>query len=132
RDGRPQLTISNQTVRMVVKTSIGGDRVRLRVANAFGAPTVVIGAATVARRASGSAIVPGSAKEVTFGGERSLVLHPGVVAYSDPVDFEAAPLEDLVVSLYLQGDAGRPTTHPLGLHTTYISGPGDFTAATDF
>src|SRR5690606_29304298 len=39
---------------------------------------------------------------------------------------------DLVVSLYLQGDAGRPTTHPLGLQTTYISGPGDFTAATDF
>lgn len=132
RADQQPLTVQDQTVRMVVRSSLGGDRVRIRLASAFGAPTVVVGAATVALRDSGSAIVPGSSHEVRFGGEASLVLHPGVVVYSDPIDLEIAPLTDLVVSLYMEGDAGRPTTHSLGLHTTYISAPGDFTAATDF
>src|SRR5690606_10736441 len=99
--------------------SIGGDRARIRLANAFGAPTVVIGAASVALRDSGSAIASGTSREVTFGGERSLVLHPGVIVYSDPIDLEVPALGDLVVSLYVPTDAGRPTAHQLGLHTTY-------------
>ena len=130
--GDGPLLVNDQTVRMVVRTSIDGSRARIRLAGAFGAPTVVVGAATVALRDSGSAIVPGSSREIRFGGESSLVLHPGVIAYSDPIDIEVPALGDLVVSLYLQGEAGRPTTHPLGLHTTYVSAPGDFTSATDF
>lgn len=130
--GQQPVVVNDQTVRMVVRTSLGGDRARIRLSAAFGAPTVVVGAATVAQRDTGVAIVAGSARPVTFGGERSLVLHPGVVAYSDPIDFDVPTNGDVVVSLYLQGDAGRPTTHPLGLHTTYLSPPGDHTEATAF
>jgi lysophospholipase L1-like esterase len=119
-------------VRMVVRTSIGGDRARIRLTNAFGAPVVVVGAACLALRASGSATVPGSDRAVSFGGEGSVVLHPGTVVFSDPVDIDVPAVGDLVVSLYLGGPAGRPTTHSLGLHTTYISPPGDFTAREDF
>ena len=130
--GPPPLLIEDQTVRMVVRTSIGGDRARIRLAGAFGAPTVTVGAATVALRDTGVAIVPGTSRTLTFGGESSLVLHPGVIAYSDPVDIEVPAVGDLVVSLYLQGPAGRPTTHPLGLHTTYISSPGNHAESTTF
>lgn len=132
QQGQQPLLINDQTVRMVVRTSIGGSRARIRLATAFGAPTVVVGAATVAQRDTGAAILPGTSRALTFGGESSLVLHPGVIAYSDPIDVDVPALGDLVVSLYLQGEAGRPTTHPLGLHTTYISPPGDFTAQTTF
>jgi lysophospholipase L1-like esterase len=38
-------------------------------------------------------------------------------------------LSELAVSLYLPGDTGTPTTHQLGLHTSYIS-KGNTTAAT--
>lgn len=133
---RPQgpgpLIIENQTVRMIVRTSLGGSRARLRLTNAFGAPSVVVGAARVALRASGSATVPDSDREVRFGGESSVVLHPGTVILSDPIDIPVPAVGDLVVSLYLPGEAGRPTAHSLGLHTTYISSAGDFTAARDF
>ena len=37
-----------------------------------------------------------------------------------------------MVSLYVSGDAGNPTTHPLGLRDTYLSPPGDFTDSTSF
>ncbi len=117
---------------MVLRASIGGEQARIRLSSAFGAPTVVIGAATVAQRQSGADIVPGSSRPLRFGGETSLVLHPGVVVYSDPVDFEVEPLGEMVVSLYLSGEAGNPTTHPLGLRDTYLSPPGDFTDSTSF
>lgn len=128
----PGFTVENQTVRMVLRASIGGEQSRIRLSSAFGSPTVVIGSASVALRDSGADIVPGSSRPLHFGGETSLVLHPGVVVYSDPVNFEVAPLEEVVVSLYLSGEAGNPTTHPLGLRDTYLSPPGDFTDSVSF
>ena len=42
---------SNQTLRQVVRTSIGGDKVRVRLTNALGNDTLLIGAAHIALRA---------------------------------------------------------------------------------
>jgi lysophospholipase L1-like esterase len=111
---------------MVVRTSIGGERVRVRLANAFGAPTVVVGAAHVAMRQAGSAIVPGTDRALTFGGKPTVTLMPGAVVLSDPVALDLPARSDLAVSLYIPGDGGQPSAHSLGLRTTYISGPGDF------
>lgn len=129
---RGPLTVENQTVRMIVRTSIGGQRARVRLASAFGAPTVVVGAAHVAVRATGSATVPGTDRALTFGGKPSVTLLPGAVVLSDPVDIAVPANGDLAVSLFIPGDGGAPTSHSLGLHTTYISGPGDFTGRSDF
>jgi lysophospholipase L1-like esterase len=124
----PLQTLNNQTVRMILRTSIGGTRIRVKLANAFNATPVEIGAAHVAIRASGSAIAPGSDRTLTFGGRPSFRMMPGVVVVSDPVDLGVAPLTDLAVSLYLPGDTGQPTTHATGLRPTYISAEGDFAA----
>jgi len=51
---------NNQTVRMIARTSIGGQRLRSKVENAFGAQPVTIGAAHIALRAKDSEIVAGS------------------------------------------------------------------------
>jgi lysophospholipase L1-like esterase len=110
---------------MVVRTSIGGERARIRLANAFGAEPVEIGAAHVALRRTGSAIVPGSDRALTFGGKPSVTIPAGAVVLSDPVSIAVPANGDLAISLYLPGDAGRPTTHPLGLHTTYLSPSGN-------
>ena len=50
--------------------------------------------------------------------------------FSDAVDFEAAPLTDLAVSVYLPGNSPLQTQHSLGLHTTYISKTGDAVSQT--
>src|SRR4029450_11217720 len=59
---------NNQTVRMHPRVSIGGDTVRVRVSNAYGTGPLVIGAAYRGVRDQGPAIVPGSARQLTFGG----------------------------------------------------------------
>jgi lysophospholipase L1-like esterase len=54
------------------------------------------------------------------------------VILSDPVDLAVPALGDLVVSVYLPEDSGPPTNHATGLHTTYISGTGNFAGQTEF
>jgi lysophospholipase L1-like esterase len=117
----------NQTVRMVVRTSIGGQRLRIKVENAFNSGPVEIGAAHIALRAKDSEIVAGSDRALTFSGKPSCILSPGVERVSDPVDLKVPALTDLAVSLYFPGETGPPTSHGTGLHTTYISKEGDST-----
>ena len=121
--------LADQTVRMIVRTSIAGRRVRIRLANAFGGTTVSIGAAHVARRASGSAVVAGSDRALTFGGKPNTLLYAGQTLVSDPVDLDIPALTDLAVSLYIAGDAGAPTAHRFGLRPTYVSTSGNHAAA---
>jgi lysophospholipase L1-like esterase len=122
-------TINNQTVRMIVHTSIGGHRVRVQLSNAFGTGTLQVGAAHLALHDKDSAIVAGSDHALTFSGRASAVIPPGAEMLSDPLDFEVPALGDLVISLYIPVEASTPTIHLTGLRTTYISQPGDFTGA---
>ncbi len=121
--------LADQTVRMIVRTSIGGRRLRIRLANAFGGATVSIGAAHVARRESGSTVVVGSDRPLLFGGKATALLYAGQTVISDPVDLEVPPLTDLAVSLYIAGEAGAPTAHRFGLRPTYVSTAGNHAAA---
>jgi hypothetical protein len=59
---------SNHTVRMNVRASIGGDTARVRLSNAHGSRPLVVGAARVGLRDAGPGIVPGSDRQLTFGG----------------------------------------------------------------
>ena len=134
---QPPHTFENQTIRHVVHVSAGGRSVRVRLSNAFGpsgfgAPLLQIGAARIARHDEGPAIVPGSDRRLTFSGKASIAIPSGAVALSDPVDFEVANRDDLVVSLYLPASTGAATYHESSDQTTYISGQGDFTRAVDF
>ncbi len=119
---------SDQTVRMIVRTSIGGRRLRVKLSNAFGSTAVVVGAAHVAIHGKESEIVPGSDRALSFNGKPACTIGPGMVILSDPVDLNVPPFGDLAVSLYFPGETGPPTIHTAGLHTTYISKSGDATA----
>jgi lysophospholipase L1-like esterase len=123
--------ISNQTVRMIVHTSIGGSRVRVTISNAYGTSPLSVGAAHIALRAKDSAIVPESDRALTCSGNPSFVIPPEAMVVSDPVELQAPKHGDLVISLFITGEPTSPTIHLTGLHTTYISKPGDFTKATE-
>jgi lysophospholipase L1-like esterase len=117
---------------MIVRTSIGGQRIRVTLANTFGTARLPIGSAHVALRDKESAIVPASDRVLTFAGKATAVMNPGAVLISDPVDLTVPALGDLAVSVFFPADTGPPTVHSTGLHTTYISGDGDFTAQPNF
>jgi len=119
---------SNQTIREVVRLSLGGRQVRLRLTNVYGQQPLKIGAVTVARAGSGGGIVAGTLHTVTFDGSRTAIIPTGAPLLSDPVDLAVDDLDNLSISLYLPGDTGQCTCHPVGLQTAYVSPPGDYTA----
>jgi lysophospholipase L1-like esterase len=121
---------SNHTLRMIPRVSIGGSRLRVRISNAYGIRPLAIGAACVALRSAGPAVVPGSNRRLTFGGDRSATIAAGAYVVSDPVDLAFAPLSDLAVSLHLPQDLPLSfgITGRYARQTNYVSPPGDFTS----
>ena len=118
---------NDQTVRMIVRTSLGGRRARVTLSNAFGNMPLKIGGAHIAIRSKESAIVAGSDRTLMFNGKPDSSIPPGAQMISDPVDLNVPQLGDLAISVYVPGDSGPLTTHATGLHTTYIA-KGNVTA----
>ncbi len=131
----PFVQFQNQTLRQIVRTSIGGSRVRMVLSNRFGTAPLAVGAAHIALRGTGASVVAGSDRALAFSGETAVTIPPGALVLSDPVDLEVPPLADLAVDLFLPGQTDTPsplTMHVGALQTSYVSGPGNYAGATAF
>ena len=124
--------LHDATLRQVVRLSIGGSRIRLRLSNAFGTQPLVIDGVHVARALSpgGARIDPASDHDVTFNGAASVTIPAGASYLSDPVAMTAAPLSVLAVSLHLPEAPDRQTGHPGSRSTSYLV-HGNQSAAAD-
>jgi len=122
------LGTTSQTLRLIVRASIGGARVRIRLSNEMGTAPLRIGAASIALRSSGSAVTQASLRQLSFGGQSAITIPAGAPALSDPVELSVPAQADLVISLYLPGAAEATTIHNLALQTGYLSPAGDYTS----
>jgi lysophospholipase L1-like esterase len=125
----PAGAFTDTTLRQIVRVSIGGRRLRVRVSNAFGNKELTLGSVRIARAAGGSAIRPDSDRAVTFSGRPSVVIPIGALVVSDPVDFDLAPLSDVAISIRVQGAPTDVTGHP-GSRTTSFFQAGDAMTAS--
>jgi lysophospholipase L1-like esterase len=121
----------DQTIRQIVRVSLGGSQVRILFSNEYGTTPLKIGAASVALAADGPAIVPQTLHKLTFGEQAAIILPPGAPAVSDPVDMEVGKAGRLTVSLYLPDETPLTTFHWDGRQTAYI-GSGNLTASSTF
>jgi lysophospholipase L1-like esterase len=124
-------SFNNQTLRLIVHTTTGGNQVRIKLANIFGSRPLNIGGASVALQESGASLVAGSNRTLTFSGKPSIVIPIGAYVLSDSVPLSILPQHDLAVSLFIAGDSGPVSEHPLALQTSFVSAPGDFVARDD-
>ncbi len=107
------------TLRQVVRVSAGGERVRIRLSNAFGTRPLAIGGAHVARLvAPGTPRIQGGAR-LTFSGRSDAVIPAGAEMYSDAVALPVAAGADLAISLYLPEAASPQTGHPGSRATSF-------------
>jgi lysophospholipase L1-like esterase len=120
------LAIDGQTLRQVAHVSLGGERVRVRLSNAFGTTPLVVTEAHLARSAGGDAIMPGTDRTLTFGGAPSVTIPAGALFVSDPVTLDVPALANLTVSLYFAGAVSATTEHSLSVQTSWLSPPGNF------
>lgn len=130
----PGPKLSDQTVRQVVRVSVGGPVLRVRLSNSFGNGPVTLGPVHVALRAEGPSIVPDSDRAIAFAGHPTVTIPKGGSVLSDPVTLTVEPLQELAISLYVPAGAapGPSTVHNAGLATAYLTESGDATAAVHF
>ena len=119
---------TNQTLRQIVRTSVGGSRLRVVLSNAFGTAPITIGAAHVALRDKEDAIRGTQGRPLMFSGRSTITIPANAIVYSDPVALTAPPLADLAIDLYLPGTTNTPaplTMHGSSFQTSYISETGN-------
>lgn len=121
---------NNQTLRLIVHSSISGSRVRVRLSNEMGNTPLRIGAAHVALRSgSGAAIVAASDRTLTFGGATAISVPAGAAAISDAALLNVPALADVVVSVYLPAPTRVTTLHAAATQNSYVSTTGNYVAS---
>ncbi|KAB8161243.1 SGNH/GDSL hydrolase family protein [Streptomyces sp. 3MP-14] len=124
---------ADQTLRQVVRASLGGDTLRVRLSNEFGAAPLVVGEASVALRPAGergARVQPGTVRPLTFGGAPSLTVPAGAPAVSDPVALRVPEGAELVISLHLPQPTPGTSVNNFAAQTGYLL-DGNAVAETD-
>lgn len=113
------------TLRQVVRLSLGGSKVRVRISNQFGNDFMVLSGASIgwAVRPGSADIVAGTLRPLLFGGLGAVSIPPGTEYVSDPVDMPVLKGADLAVSMQLAGSPGQQTGHAGSRATSFLA-PG--------
>jgi lysophospholipase L1-like esterase len=122
---------SDQTVRNIIYTSVGGDELQVRLSNVFGANALAIGAVDVGVVLDGAQLVPGTVRALKFRGSPAVTIPAGGQVLSDPLALDVRPLEELAVSIYLPEPTGPATYHFDAQQTGYIASGDDAGDAGD-
>lgn len=120
------MPLANDTLRQFVHVTIGGNRLRVRLSNAYGTSPVQIKLAHVALAADSGSVRTGDINTntdvaLTFGGAPSVKIPPGETIYSDPIDLNLPTLTNLAITIYF-GDISATTIngHPGSRTTSFI------------
>lgn len=133
----PPQPLAHNTMRMFVRTSVGGKLVRLRFSNVNGQTPVTINSAHFALAANvDSSATTGSINTNTdtaleFRGAPAIVIPPGGEIFSDPVKFELSALALVAVSVHYGDISNSPMTGHRGSRTTSYVTTGNAVSAPD-
>ncbi|WP_292159419.1 SGNH/GDSL hydrolase family protein [Mesorhizobium sp.] len=119
----------NQTVRQVVRLSLGGNRLRVVISNEYGTEPLVINAVHIALAGGGSTILDGSDRVLTFSGSQTAIVPPGAPMISDPIDLDVPARGDVSVSLFVASPTPLSTFHWDAEQTGYIGAGNQVSAA---
>ncbi|MCM2576683.1 SGNH/GDSL hydrolase family protein [Streptomyces meridianus] len=119
---------TDRTLRLVVHSSSGGRKVRIRLANTFAGQPVEIGHASVAAQAEGATAQQEPAA-LSFGGRPGARIPAGAQLLSDPLGFTVPAGANLLVSIHLPGTVTAAPVHSQAIQRSFISarGSGDRT-----
>ncbi len=125
--------ISNATIRLMARSTVAGDRVRVRLENTYGEDPLTIANATIALQTIGPSLVAESSRPLLFGDVRSVTIPAGESVVSDPAMMTVHADQGLAVSLHIPGTNVRSSIHRNALTTSYLTPAeaGDQTATVD-
>ncbi len=130
----PEPGLSNNTLRQIVRVSIGGDSLRVRFTNEFSTSTVTLQTVQIAVSNGAGVIDVSTARELKFNGQSEITMNPGTAIDSDPAAFNLEPGMDLAITIFFGETSPDVTGHPGSRTTSYLLAGnnislGDFSGA---
>lgn len=127
----PAPGLTNNTLRQIVRVSVGGEIVRLRFTNLFSKDSTVIKSVTIAEPKEGGSIDVKTIKKLKFNKSYSTIMKPGEDVLSDPLKFKLKPGSRLAITIAFEKTSQTLTGHPASRTTSYIL-TGNNTTSADF
>lgn len=127
----PAPGLTNNSLRQIVRVSIGSDSLRIRFSNVFSTSAVTLKAVKIAVSTGGSTIDAASSKELKFSGKTEVTMSPGVMTTSDPISFDLKSRMDLAITIYFGETCPNITGHPGSRTTSYLLA-GNSSSVNDF
>lgn len=112
--------MTNRSVRQVVKVSIGGDVIRLKLSNIYSMQPVEIRSIYIAHAKDSFAIDAKTAQYFKFGNSYKTVIPAGKQIVSDALKFNLRNLERVAITINYTSAPEVPTVHMGSRTTTYI------------
>ncbi len=112
--------MTNRSVRQVVKVSIGGDVIRLKLSNIYSMQPVEIRSIYIAHAKDSSDIDAKTAKYFKFGNSYKTVIPAGKQIVSDALKFKLRNLERVAITINYTSAPEIPTVHMGSRTTSYI------------
>jgi len=127
----PSPGLTNNSLRQIVRVSIGGDTLQVRFSNEFSTSVVTMKSVQIAVSTGGTTINVSTNEELKFNGNSEVSMNAGVAVTSDPIAFNLTPRMDLAITIYFGQTSTTVTGHPGSRTTSYILA-GNTTTITDF
>ena len=123
--------MTNRSVRQVIKVSIGGDVIRLKLSNIYSMQPVEIRSIYIAHAKDSSDIDAKTAQYFKFGNSYKTVIPAGKQIVSDALKFKLRNLERVAITINYTSAPEIPTVH-MGSRTTSYIMKGVTNAHTNF
>jgi lysophospholipase L1-like esterase len=127
----PSPGLTNNSLRQVVRVSIGGETLRVRFSNEFSTSAVTMKSVQIAVSTGGNTINVSTNKELKFNGSPEVTMNAGASVTSDPIAFNLTPRMDVAITIYFGQTSTTVTGHPGSRTTSYLIA-GNTTTRTDF
>lgn len=116
----PEPGLSDNTIRQIIRVSVGGNQLRLRFSNIFSDQPTVLKSVSIADVVNGSIIDKKTQKTLLFNGNADVTLNPGTDIFSDTFDFPLQAGQLLAITIAYGKTSEKTSGHPGSRTTSYI------------
>ena len=116
----PAPGLSENTLRQIIRVSIGGKHIRLRFSNIFSDQPTVLKSVSVANVVNAPIIDLKTQKTLSFNGNSEITINPEQEVFSDAFAFDLQPGQLLAITIHYGATSVKTSGHPGSRTTSYI------------
>ena len=116
----PSPGLSNNTLRQVIRVSVGGEQFRLKLSNEYGDAPLTINSIHLAVSDGQSDIKPKTDKVITFSSREAITIPAGQTVISDTITYTIESLSCMAITIHFGEVPDSLTGHPGSRTNSYL------------